>query len=111
MSEHKPMTREEMDAIKKRTDAITPGPWLVYYVHVPEDISRLLAEVERLNKEADWLANIISTRECANHDISPICHQEGRDCRECFRNAARKAVQGKKVRPLNPDFNVEKNNA
>lgn len=47
----KPMTQEEMDAIKKRANEITPGPWRVYYAHVPEDIARLIAEVERLREE------------------------------------------------------------
>lgn len=54
--ERKPMTDEELVAIKKRTDAITPGPWRVYYAHVPTDIARLLAEVRRLNKASRYLA-------------------------------------------------------
>lgn len=54
--ERKPMTDEELVAIKKRTDAITPGPWRVYYAHVPEDIARLLAEVERLKRVSRYLA-------------------------------------------------------
>lgn len=58
--ERKPMTDEELDASKKRTDAITPGPWRVYYAHVPEDIARLLAEVERLNKVSRYLAARLS---------------------------------------------------
>lgn len=53
--ERKPMTDEELVAIKKRTDAITPGPWRVYYAHVPTDIARLLAEVERLREEKEIL--------------------------------------------------------
>lgn len=53
--ERKPMTDEELVAIKKRTDAITPGPWRVYYAHVPEDIARLLAEVERLQTKVKRL--------------------------------------------------------
>lgn len=58
--ERKPMTDEELAAIKKRTDAITPGAWRVYYAHVPEDIARLLAEVERLNKVSRYLAARLS---------------------------------------------------
>lgn len=58
-----------------------------------EEILRLRAENERLNKEADWLAGICTMGYCANHDLSPICHQERRDCRECIRKTARKAVK------------------
>lgn len=57
---NKTMTQEEMDSIKKRADEITPGPWRVYYAHVPEDIARLLAEVARLNKVSHYLAERLS---------------------------------------------------
>ena len=61
--ERKPMTDEELAAIKKRTDAITPGAWRVYYAHVPEDIARLLAEVERLRQENKRLCGELEGRD------------------------------------------------
>lgn len=58
-----------------------------------QENERLRGEATRLNKEADWLAGICTMGYCADHDLSPICHQERRDCRECIRNAARKAIE------------------
>lgn len=93
MSEHKPMTDDELDAIKGRLKNITPPPWFhvlasivgtkddpespdatcvcctewgycgddpqanaEFIAAAPTDISRLLAEVERLNKVSRYLA-------------------------------------------------------
>lgn len=102
MSRHKPMTDEELDAIKGRLAAITEWPWIAFcgtgvrhrmgvtnkrlfddshapevldavelgedaggikseadadfIAHAPDDISRLLAEVERLKKVSRYLA-------------------------------------------------------
>lgn len=93
MSEHKPMTDDELDAIKGRLKNITPPPWLhvlasivgtkddpespdatcvcctewgycgddpqanaEFIAAAPTDISRLLAEVERLKKVSRYLA-------------------------------------------------------
>lgn len=105
MSEHKPMTDEELAEIKGRLTMATPGPWVhgqnggyvilgykpkmkridgygaddhicilddgdqyqyrsedeqlanaKFIAHAPDDISRLLAEVRRLNKASRYLA-------------------------------------------------------
>lgn len=91
MSEHKPMTREELDAISGRLAAITPQPWMnqfgvviagektiavswcagevtreeqatnaAFIANAPDDIARLLAEVERLKKVSRYLAERLS---------------------------------------------------
>lgn len=91
--------------------------------HAPDDISRLLAEVERLrgevarlDKEADWLVKVLSlfTEECPYRfylvyeekiPIPPVdgCEWQWPECHECdiaqkhpgkcWREAARKAVE------------------
>lgn len=111
--ERKPMTGEELVAIKKRTDAITPGPWRVYYAHVPEDIARLLAEnerlrseVTRLDKEADWFIEYIWKKDIfrcpmpegykCEHKLKHVCCLDSEETEirgRCWREAARKAVE------------------
>ena len=105
-NEHKPMTDDELDAIKGRLAAITEWPWIAFcrtgvrhrmgitnkrlfddgdapevldvvelgegtggikseanaefIAHAPDDIARLLAEVERLNKVSRYLAARLS---------------------------------------------------
>ena len=65
----------------------------VEYRELLAEFERLRGEVTRLNKEADWLAGICTMGYCADHDLSPVCHQEKRDCRECIRKTACKAVK------------------
>ncbi len=106
MSEHKPMTDDELDAIKGRLAAITEWPWIAFcrtgvrhrmgitnkrlfddgdapevsdvvelgedaggikseadaafIANAPDDIARLLAEVERLDKVSRYLAERLS---------------------------------------------------
>lgn len=66
------------------------------------EILRLRAEVERLNKEADYLAGVIAAAYCAQESVTHCEKTEGlplhklRDaCASCWREAARKAVEGK----------------
>lgn len=104
--ERKPITDEELDAIKKRTDAITPGPWRVYYAHVPEDIARLLAEVEQLRKEHAWLLQEVAKINrtpvyCPMPDRYECLYHVGNECRSkedemrvgCWRTAVECAVK------------------
>lgn len=162
MSEHKPMTREELDAIKGRLAAITEWPWIAFcrtgvrhrmgitnkrlfddgdapevldvvelgdnaggikseadaafIANAPTDIARLLAEVARMDKEADWLVKMLShyTEDCPLKfawlyaEELPIPKIDGCDgawpdddyfdCsnstpEKCWREAARKAVE------------------
>lgn len=58
-----------------------------------DEILHLRAEVERLNKEADWLAERISIRDCVMGDTVENCIYKEFPCAECFREAARKAVE------------------
>jgi hypothetical protein len=51
------MTDQELKEVRERLEAATPGPWEANYralknliEHAPNDISRLLNEVERLQK-------------------------------------------------------------
>ena len=65
-----------------------------------EEILRLRAENERLNKEADWLAKALGVQVrdsfgCAWCWLSESDMCNG-DCTESLRNAARKAVEGDK---------------
>lgn len=69
--------------------------------HVDE-ILRLRAEVERLNKEADYLAGVIAAAYCAQENVTHCEKTEGlplhklRDaCASCWRKAARDTVEGK----------------
>ena len=108
--ERKPITDEELDAIKGRLAAITEWPWIAFcedaggikseadaafIANAPDDIARMLAEVERLreevarlNKEADWLAESLDiiTRFCAPEVINDLKYKS-------WREAARKAVE------------------
>lgn len=119
--ERKPMTDEELDAIKGRLAAITPQPWMnqfgvivagektiavawcagevtreeqatnaAFIANTPTDIARLLAEVERLEKEADWLDESLDiiTRYCVPEVINELKYKS-------WREAARKAVEEK----------------
>ena len=61
------MTREQLDAIRVRVDAATPGPWQVmatasFIASAREDVSALLAEVERLTADplpaAAWVREV-----------------------------------------------------
>ena len=65
-------------------------------------VAHLEGEVERLNKEADYLAGVIAAAYCAQENVTHCEKTEGlpllklRDaCAYCWRNAARKAVEGK----------------
>lgn len=42
----------ELDAIRARWEAATPLPWRSMIAHAPEDVARLLEEVDRLGKVA-----------------------------------------------------------
>ena len=62
------------------------------------EIIRLRGEVERLEKEADWLAeNCWKKTDC--EDSPPrilrdgICYECSHDCRKCWREAARRATE------------------
>ena len=59
-AKHERMTTQEIEAIRKRAEAATGGPWNViefnegnteFIVHSREDIPALLAEVARLRRE------------------------------------------------------------
>ena len=71
----------------------------VVMAHVDE-ILRLRAEAERLNKEADYLAGVIAAAYCAQENVTHCEKTEGlpllklRDaCTACWRRAAREAVE------------------
>lgn len=71
----------------------------VVKAHVDE-ILRLRAELERLNKEADYLAGVIAAAYCAQENVTRCEKTEGlplhklRDaCASCWRRAAREAVE------------------
>lgn len=59
------MTREQLDAIRARVEAATPGPWQViatagFIASAREDVSALLAEVERLRAELDTVGEALA---------------------------------------------------
>ncbi|WP_165078849.1 MULTISPECIES: hypothetical protein [unclassified Desulfovibrio] len=59
-------------------------------------VARLEGEVERLNKEADWLAhNVCKGCPPIPPERLPDCDNENHphDCAACWREAARKAVE------------------
>ncbi|MDE7370271.1 MAG: bZIP transcription factor [Desulfovibrio sp.] len=65
------------------------------------EVARLDREVERLNKEADYLAGVIAAAYCAQENVTHCEKTEGlplhklRDaCASCWRKAARKAGEG-----------------
>lgn len=94
-----------------------------FIAHAPDDIARLLAEnerlrseVTRLNKEADWLVRMLSlyTEDCplkfswvyaeklpipkiddceGTWSVDDCFHCSGRNPGQCWREAARKAVE------------------
>lgn len=119
--ERKPMTDEELDAIKGRLAAITEWPWIAFcragvrhrmgatnkrlcseadaafVANAPTDIARLLAEVERLNKEANWLAKTLGIQlrdscGCVGCWLSEFDMCNG-NCVESLRKAASEAVE------------------
>ena len=66
-----------------------------------DEILRMRAEIERLNKEADYLAGVIAAAYCAQENVTHCEKTEGlplhklRDaCASCWRKAARDAVKG-----------------
>jgi hypothetical protein len=81
------VTQDELDAIRKRADAATPGPWTTpeknptdeYYAscfpadedfigHAREDIPALLDEIERLRVEIDRLTTLLLEHETIKPD-------------------------------------------
>lgn len=58
-----------------------------------DEILRLRAQVERLEKEADWLAERAGAKDCLMADTVENCTKKGFPCIACFRTAARKAVE------------------
>lgn len=58
-----------------------------------DEILRLQAQVERLEKEADWLAERAGAKDCLMADTVENCTKKGFPCIACFRTAARKAVE------------------
>jgi hypothetical protein len=63
------MTKEELDAIRKRCEKASPGPWYVvnidkskpnaeFMAHAREDIPKLLEEIERLRGALDRAVEI-----------------------------------------------------
>ncbi|MBD5647953.1 MAG: hypothetical protein HDQ89_10235 [Desulfovibrio sp.] len=71
----------------------------VVMAHIDE-ILRLRTEVQRLNKEADYLAGVIAAAYCAQENVMncektedlPL-HKLRDACASCWREAARKAVE------------------
>lgn len=87
-----------------------------FIANAPTDIARLLAEVERLGKESDWLVKMLSlyTEDCplkfswvyaeklpipkiddceGTWSVDDCFHCSGRNPGQCWREAARKAVE------------------
>ena len=58
-----------------------------------DEILRLRAQVKRLEKEADWLAERAGAKDCLMADTVENCTKKGFPCIACFRTAARKAVE------------------
>jgi len=65
------MTEERLAEIKMRTEAATPGPWLVdasdsadalFMAHARQDIPDLLAEVERQQRQITELRSMLSSK-------------------------------------------------
>lgn len=57
------------------------------------DALTLLRQVDELEKEADWLAERASAKDCLMADTVENCTKKGFPCIACFRTAARKAVE------------------
>lgn len=55
-------------------------------------IFRLCREMERLGREADWLAGRASIKDCVMYDTVENCIKKGFPCIKCFREKAREAV-------------------
>lgn len=90
------LSPEEQRATAAHIAANSPD---VVKAHIDE-ILRLRAEVERLNKEADYLAGVIAAAYCAQENVTHCEKTEGlplhklRDaCASCWRRAARDAVE------------------
>jgi regulator of replication initiation timing len=63
---------KELDVIRKRAEAATPGPWFAeaantadaeFIAHARQDVPKLLAEIERLKLDNDTLRGNIKTIE------------------------------------------------
>ena len=109
MSEHKPMTDEDLAEIRELAEAANPKTVLALL----DEVKKLRSEVTRLDKEADWLVKILSnyTEDCPLKfkvvyevrfpipRIDQCSEQEDdiEDCAyipsQCWREAARKAVE------------------
>ena len=112
MSEHKPMTDEDLAEIRELAEAANPKTVLALL----DEVKKLREEVARLDKEADWLVKVLSlfTEECPysfylNYEekipIPPVygCEWQWPECHECdiakkypgkcWRESARKAVE------------------
>lgn len=90
------LSRQEQEVLAAHIVANDPQTVMA---HVNE-ILRLRAEVERLNKEADYLAGVIAAAYCAQENVTHCEKTEGlplhklRDaCAACWREAARKALE------------------
>lgn len=77
-----------------------------FIAHAPDDIARLLAEVARLNKEADWFIEYIWNKDIfrcpmpegykCEHKLKHVCCLDSEETEirgRCWREAARKAVE------------------
>lgn len=71
-------------------------PWCGGTGHISDcetaDI-RIKEKMERLEKEAQWLAERASIKDCVMDDTVENCVKKGFPCVACFREAARKAVE------------------
>ena len=116
MSEHKPMTDEELAEIMELAEAANHKTVLALL----DEVKKLRGEVERLDKEADWLVKVLSlfTEECPYRfylvyeekiTIPPVdgCEWQWPECHECditkkypgkcWRESAHKAVEDENV--------------
>ena len=112
MSEHKPMTDEDLAEIRELAEAANPKTVLALL----DEVKKLRGEVALLDKEADWLVKVLSlfTEKCPYRfylvyeekiPIPPVdgCEWQWPECHECdiakknpgkcWRESARKAVE------------------